>query len=579
MQLTRRDVLEAGLVAAAATAGAFWVDDGNAATTSSRYQSLFPELDRYIEQYMRDMNSPGMTLVLADRDGVRRVATYGLSDLERQRKLQADELFQIGSITKSFIAIVLLQLHEEGKLDLEKPILDYLPWLRIQSEFPPITTHHLLTHSSGLAAAWEVFPSDPAQRHIAAYAPGKQFYYNNMAYAVLGHLAWTLDGRELPELFRERIFKPLGMSRSEPVIDFDVRERMAKNYAPFLSDRAYPRHGRLCEAPAIVETNAAGCIAAPAIDMGAYVRMIASRGRGPSGNLMSPESFELFARRHIKADTFGPTTSYGYGIVVEDLDGHTMLRHTGGMVSFMSSMAIDIDAGVGAFASINAQQDYRPTPVVKYALQLMRAGIEGRSSPAAPEPDVATNVANAAEYVGVFSGPQGQLEFVSEGERLFLLREGKRIALERLTEDDQFYVPEPRFTRFPLVFGRKPAKEDEESDKASLPVVEVSWGDAWYAASTYEGPRDFEVPDHWRGFVGHYRNENPWIGSVRVVILKGKLMLSVTYGVIPLEADGELFRLRDDPANTDWIRFGEIVNGKCMHLKFSGEDLWRVASA
>jgi hypothetical protein len=115
---------------------------------------------------------------------------------------------------------------------------------------------------------------------------------------------------------------------------------------------------------------------------------------------------------------------------VEDLDGHTMLRHTGGMVSFMSSMAIDIDAGVGVFASINAQQDYRPTPVVKYALQLMRAGIEGRASPAAPAPDVATNVANAAEYVGVFSGPQGRLEFVSQGERLFLLREGKRIALE-----------------------------------------------------------------------------------------------------------------------------------------------------
>ena len=110
-------------------------------------------------------------------------------------------MFQIGSITKSFIAIVLLQLREEGKLDLEKPILDYLPWLRIQSAFPPITTHHLLTHSSGLSAAWEVFLSDPSQRHIAAYAPGKQFYYNNLAYAVLGHLAWTLDGRELPDFF------------------------------------------------------------------------------------------------------------------------------------------------------------------------------------------------------------------------------------------------------------------------------------------------------------------------------------------------------------------------------------------
>jgi len=248
------------------------------------------------------------------------------------------------------------------------------------------------------------------------------------------------------------------------------------------------------------------------------------------------------------------------------------------MVSFMSSMAIDIDAGVGAFASINAQQEYRPTPVVKYAVQLMRSRIEGRPAPAAPEPDVATIVANAADYVGVFAGPGGRLEFVREGAQLFLLHEGRRLALERLTEDDQFYVAEARFARFALVFGRKPSNESEESEEAKGPVVEVSWGDAWYTGSTYEGPREFDVPDQWRSFVGHYRNENPWVGSVRVVILKGKLMLSLSYGLIPLEADGELFRLRDDPANTDWVRFGEIVNGKCMRLKYSGEDLWRVAN-
>jgi hypothetical protein len=50
-------------------------------------------------------------------------------------------------------------------------------------------------------------------------------------------------------------------------------------------------------------------------------------------------------------------------------------------------------------------------------------------------------------------------------------------------------------------------------------------------------------------------------------------------GTTPLEADGELFRLRSSPHNTDWIRFGEVVNGKCMRLKLSGTDLWRVAAA
>jgi CubicO group peptidase (beta-lactamase class C family) len=565
MQLTRRDVLEAALIGAAATAAGFWVKEGHA--NSGKYADVFGELDRFVEQFMRDMNSPGMTLVLADREGVQRIATYGFGDLDRQRKLQADELFQIGSITKSFLAIALLQLREEGKLDLHKPIVEYLPWFRIQSKFAPITTHHLLTHTSGLPGAPEVFPSDPAQRHLAAYAPGEQFHYNNMAYSLLGYLAWTLDGRELPEIFRERIFKPLGMSHSEPAIDFDMRGRMPRSYQPFSSDRPYPRHAVLCEAPSIVSTSGAGCIAATAGDMGAYVRMIANRGRGPQRNLISAESFELFAKRHIKAEEFGPTASYGYGIAVDELDGNALLRHTGGMVSYMSALQVDIAAGIGGFASVNAQQGYRPNAVVKYALQLMRARVESKKLPAAPAPDSEFEVTNAADYVGTFKGERGQLEFVRDGAKLFLVRADKRTQLQRLATPDQFHIDTPEFARFPLAFGRK---------TADGPVVEVSCGDAWYTTDAYDGPRQFNVPEVWRSYVGHYRSEDPWIGSLRVLILKGRLMLD---GLTPLELDGDLFRLRDELSNTEWIRFGEIVNGKCMRLKYSGVDLWRVASA
>jgi CubicO group peptidase (beta-lactamase class C family) len=564
MQLTRRDVLEATLIGAAATAAGFWVKEGHA--TSAKYGDVFSDIDRFVDQFMREMNSPGMTLVLADRDGVQRVATYGYGELGGLRPVKAEELFQIGSITKSFLAIVLLQLREEGKLDLHKPVVEYLPWFRIQSSFAPITTHHLLTHTSGLPGAPEVFPSDPAQRHLAAYAPGDRFHYNNMAYSLLGHLAWTLDGRELPEIFRERVFKPLGMSQSEPAIDFQMRARMPRSYQPFLSDRPYPRHADLCEAPSIITTSGAGCIAAPARDMGAYVQMIANRGRGPLRNLISPQSFELFSKRHIKAEEFGPNASYGYGIAVDELDGNALLRHTGGMVSYMSALQVELAAGIGAFASVNAQQGYRPNAVVKYAIQLMRARAEGRKYPAKPLPDSAVDVANSADYVGVFKGERGQLKVQSDGETLLLALDDKVLPLQRLAAPDQFHSSHPDFARFPLVFGRK---------QPDGPVVEVSCGDAWYATDAYDGPRQFQVPDAWRSYVGHYRSEDSWIGSLRVFVLKGRLMLDGT----PLELDGELFRLRDEPANTEWIRFGEIVNGKCMRVKYSGVDLWRVASA
>jgi hypothetical protein len=125
------------------------------------------------------------------------------------------------------------------------------------------------------------------------------------------------------------------------------------------------------------------------------------------------------------------------------------------------------------------------------------------------------------------------------------------------------------------VFGRKKPAGGLENPESSGPVVDVSWGDAWYAGSAYDDPRQFDVPAEWRSYVGHYRNESLWIGSYRIVLRKGALSLN---GVIPLELDGELFRLRDKSSNTEWIRFGEVVNGKCMRIKLSGQDLWRVAT-
>ena len=537
---------------------------------SDRYADIYPTLDRFVEQYMRDMSSPGMTLVLADRDAVHRVVTYGFGDLEARKPVQESELFEIGSISKSFVVFALLQLRDEGKLDVDRPVIDYLPWLRIDSKFAPITVHHLLTHSSGLPGAGDVFQADPELRHLAAYAPGQHFHYNNTMYDTLGILAWTLDGRELPELLRERILRPLGMTHSEPVITADIRDRLVKNYAPFLVDRPYPRHGRLCEAPTTFATSGAGCVASTAEDMGAYVRMIANHGKRADGRLVSEDGFNRFSTPHILAEDFGPGVHYGYGTAVDTLDGNRLLRHTGGMVSFMSSLMVDIDEGVGGFASVNAQQNYRPNPVVKYAIQLMRAKRKGVSLPAIPDADDPARVENASGFAGSYSAGERALQVVAERERLFVMHEGARVPLERLPEADRFVARHPALDRFAFVFGRKKA------DAPDSAVVEVSWGGDWYGNAKYQGPDKFEYPKAWDAFVGHYRNENPWIGSMRIVVNKGRLMVD---GTIPLEADGELFRLRDDPWNTEWIRFGDVVNGRCMRIRLSGSDLWRVAAA
>jgi CubicO group peptidase (beta-lactamase class C family) len=568
MHFDRRTVLRAGFTAAAAATMRFAASQSTA--PGGGYAGIFPRLDEFVEQYMRDKCAPGMTLVLADRDGVQRVVTYGLGDVERGSPVRSDDLFQIGSISKSFVALCLLQLHDEGKLDFHKPITDYLPWFRVDSKFAPITVHHLLTHGSGLPGDVDVFLSDSSQRHRAANSPGEYFHYSNMAFALLGYLAWTLDGRELPELLRKRILEPLGMTQTQPMITLDMRGRFVKSYAPFQNDRLDACTARLCEAPGIIDSTGAGCIASTARDMGAYVRMLANGGVGPYGRLVSKESFALFSRAHVDAREFGPTASYGYGIAVDTLDGNTVVRHTGGMLSFASSILVDIDDGVGAFASINAMQGYRPTPVVQFAVRLMRARRASKVLPAVPAPSPPWRIANARDYEGIYQdAADRRLVIVRDEERLFWQRETERIVLEAANEPDRFIVVHADFGHFPLVFSRQSDKDPQSA------VTEAAWGSEWYAGASYDGPRQFIHPQPWESYLGHYRNESPWIGSLRVVLRKGQLWLD---GVIPLAPEGDVFYLRDEDHSPEWIRFGEIVNGRCMRLKFSGVDLWRVAA-
>ena len=122
-----------------------------------------------------------------------------------------------------------------------------------------------------------------------------------------------------------------------------------------------------------------------------YMRMLLNRGRMPKGRLVSEESFALFMKPAIPAPGFGEGSGYGYGIAIQPVEGRTLLRHTGGMVSFSSAMQVDFDAGFGAFAFVNASlAGYRPNAVAAYALAVLRAEAKGRALPEMPELTIPT---------------------------------------------------------------------------------------------------------------------------------------------------------------------------------------------
>ncbi|MEO8726566.1 MAG: serine hydrolase domain-containing protein, partial [Acidobacteriaceae bacterium] len=521
--IDRRTFLAAGAKAAAACAAStFFVRELRAvapelgaaqAVASGAAQTA---LDAFVERYMRAMAAPGMMLAMVSKQGPVRIAAYGFADIDRKEALNTQQLFQIGSCSKSFVALMLLQLKEEGKLDFQREIKSYLPWLPIQTSFGAVNVHDLLTHSSGLPNPLRIFPADPSFVYQQTSKPGTHFYYCNMGFAILGELIGLLDGRPWTESVVKRIFEPLGMTAIRAVYDSTTRALSPESYVPFAGDRDFPVHGRLAASGQSIFDDAAGSICSTPGDMAKYLQMLVNQGVGPNGRIVSEASFRELATPYIKAEEFSPTASYGYGIAVDTLDGDKMLRHTGGTNSYMSAEQIDLDSGFAVFASINAQLGYRPNPVAEYGVRLLRAEQQGKPLPAPPEIFDPMIIKDASEYAGSYSSARGKrVEIVGEGERLLWNAGGRSLPIQMMASGGMM-IADPEYDRFTVIFGR-------EGKDGKGAVVELAHGAEWYASQRYSGPKTFTYPDAWKALTGTYHNDDPWVGTTRIVMRKGKL--------------------------------------------------------
>jgi D-alanyl-D-alanine carboxypeptidase len=575
--ITRRDVLALGVGSAAAGILPFGRVAADPAASTPRARGAragaLATLDRFVAGYREAMNAPGLTLGLADRDGLIRVSAYGYTHLQARVPVSTSDLFEIGSISKSFVALALLQLRDEGKLDLQAPVRHYLPWLAAETDYGEILVHHLLTHSSGMPEDEPVFPRGPERRPRQAYEPGSQFHYSNWGYGVLGYLVESLDGRPWPMAVTARILEPLGMRNTAAAITSASRGRIAQSYTPLHDDRPYPRHGPLAVAGNLHVEDAAGSIASCPADMAAYMCMILNGGARPGGRIVSAEGFTLFSTPYIAAPDFGPTASYGYGIAVDELDGHRRLRHTGGMVSFMSAVHLDLDAGFGAFASINAQLGYRPNPVAQLALRMLRSAQDNSPAPPMPPFDESAEVKDAASYQGSYVSPDGRrLEVVAADGRLVLERAHERVALQH-AEEDNFIAEHADFDLYPLVFERDSAGQSNAG--ASRPVVALAHGSDWYARPGGHAKPIDPSPELAR-YVGAYYSPDPWAGWVRVVQRQGRLWIG---GTDPLSPIGDrLFRV-GRPTSPEVAEFLDFVDGSPRRLRYGGGELERIEAA
>lgn len=526
----------------------------------------FRLVDQFVTRSLQQYGTPGLSLALVDRRGVITARAYGYADLERFRPVQRDTRFEIGSISKSFTALALMQLADSGRFDPAAPVTRYLPWFTPSNRFTPITAHHLLSHTAGLPSDRDEIPSSRAQAYLArertvATPPGSYWAYSNIGYQVLGVLLETLTRQSYADVIRQRLLLPLGMTGAAAQFTHADRPNLAVGYQPLHDDRPARPGEPLVVAPWLEYGSGDGAIVASATELGAYLAMLLNGGNGPAGPLVSPQRFKRLMSPIAPVGTSGD--HYGYGFFLGKVDGRQVFEHSGGMVGYSSYLIGDPAMGIGVVAFVNGPGN--AGGVATFALRALGAAMRGDTLPSLPDPPNRYRVAQVARYVGQYTAPEGgSLRFEASGDSLFLVSADGRTALERAGED-AFLGPVEGFPLYRIQFV---------GDSAGM--TEVSYGSDWYAAPRYRGPRSFTPPAEWKSYVGHYRIMQPWEPNFRVVLRKARL-----YVVDPGGNEEPLTAIRPrefrigDPRSAERLSFANIVDGQALTAIWSGMPYYR----
>jgi len=283
---------------------------------------------------------------------------YGYSDVEKKKPVSpADTLFRPGSISKLFTWTSVMQLVEQGKLDLDRDVNDYLDFKIPATYSKPITLRNIMTHTAGfeesvqelfVADAKDLQPIGPyLQKHMPAriFPPGTTPAYSNYATTMAGYIVQRVSGQDYFDYVDEHIIKPLGMTHST------FRQPLPDALAPLMS-KGYTVASQPAKKYEFVEAAPAGSSSVSAMDMTRLMIAHLQNGKYENVQILKPETAELMHSRQFA--NLPEMNAMCLGFYEETRNGHRIIGHAGDTDYFHSDLHLMPDAQLGFFISYNS---------------------------------------------------------------------------------------------------------------------------------------------------------------------------------------------------------------------------------
>ena len=366
---------------------------------------------------------PGAGIALVDGDQILWAGGVGVADRATARPVAADTLFRVGSISKSFVALALVQLAEQGRIDLRAPVAALAPELAIGNRWAdvqPITVAHLLEHTAGFddihpnemyaPLAAEAMPlaavlaRNPASR-VARWRPGSRFSYANPGYTVAAYLIEKITGRPYEEVVTRALLAPLGMTGAALRWSPEVDARLARGYGD--GDAPVPYAARY--------HRPAGNLMASPRELAALVQLALGRGRFHGREVISPAGMARIERSDTAWLDAGDA-SYGLGNHGDVSERVPIRGHGGWIDGFLSSYGYLPGHGVGFVLLLNSTSMRSPRAMIAIRHLLVEYLLRHETVPPPPRAEVPE--AELARWAGTYHSAAPRRQLLAFLERL-----------------------------------------------------------------------------------------------------------------------------------------------------------------
>lgn len=442
----------------------------------------------------------GVSIALIDDQRLVFAEGFGFADKKRRIPSAANTVYRCGSISKLFTATATMQLAEQGRLDIDKPVQTYLPSFSIIDPFPgkqPVTLRQLMAHRSGLVREAPVGgyldPSEPTPEATVAslascvrvHPPGVITKYSNSGVSVVGQTVAAVAGVSFAEYQRANVLGRLGMSSSDWMLNRTIKRRLAVGYLPVADG-----NGGFREIPTPhfeFGILPAGNLYTTTEDLSRFVRCYFHEGRIREHRLLKLETINQMFTPQLTTNASG----FGHGFSVGTYRGHKSVSHSGAVYGFSSSLVALPDEKLAAI--VLANDDVAMGPVTRLshdALDLLLAVKLGEKKPT-PKPTFKIGPAFLMNCAGHYESESYWAEIEDHDGGLKINMSGQRMTLRP--------VGERSFEANGRVAHRSPA--EFKTNKAGEVTGFRLFGRTFVRAAE---PVNAEIPKSWKKFLGSY---------------------------------------------------------------------------